>query len=492
MSNKEKVRTAAFGAAIWKVMERFGSAFFSLLVQLVLARLLTPADFGAVAIVVVFTNLATVFVQSGMNTALVQDETADEVDSSTVFWFSFAMATVLYGALFVAAPLIEAYYDISGLGAVLRVLGILLFVNAYNCVQVALLQRALKMKEQFKATLIASFLSGAIGILMAFLGCGIWALVSQMLLQQLVSCIAMAFQIRWRPRRLFSFSSLSRMFKFGWKLLASSLLHTIYLSLYDLIVGKVFSAAALGNFSQGRKIPAQVESVLDNAVVSVTLPAAVMLRESLDDLRALMRRALQVATTVVTPIMLALCVTGDSLVTILLGSQWAAAVPFFMIFCFEAILSPITRINLQCFNAVGRSDLYLKLEVIKKFIAIAMILAASLTRNLMLIAWTSVAYSVVAVILNAHPSKRLFRYGLKQQICDFVPSLLISALSAGAAVLPALVVDDSLVLLFLQPATLIFMYIAINEIVKTDSYAYTKAMVIDAFKVVLSKWSKGR
>lgn len=471
------IKERAFVAALWKVTERFGAAAITIIVQVVLARLLTPFDFGVIAIVVVFTNLSTVFVQSGLNTALVREDDLSRVDCSTVFWTSFLIAVALYGLLWAFAPNISDFYSMPVLVPVLRVLGLILIVNSYNSVQTALLQRSLRMKAQLVATLIAALISGFIGIVGAIFGAGVWALVAQMLLMQIVSCVVMAFEVRWRPYLAFSVDSLKRLFGFGWKLLASSLLHSLYVSLYDLVVGKVFSGDALGYFSQGKKYPSYAESILDNAVSSVVLPTASLMKDSLDDLRSLMRRAIQIASSLAFPVMLALCVSSRSIVVLILGPQWEPSAPFFAVFCVAFMFTPITRINLQCFNAMGRSDLYLKLEVTKKLIGSVMILAAASQENLLLLAFTSVAYSIVALVINMSPSKKLFHYSAFAQIHDFFWPLITSLVAAVATWWVGQLIHNPWVLLFLQPVFLGGIYVAINLVIRREAFLYTESQV---------------
>ncbi len=480
---RDSLKQRAFGAAVWKTTERFGAAAISIVVQIVLARLLTPADFGLIAVVVVFTNIATVFVQSGLNIALVREAEISPEDTSTVFWFSLAIASVLYIALFASSSAVARFYAMPLLESVLRVLGLVLFVNAYNCVQVALLQRSLRMRSQFVATLVAAVVSGSAGIGLACCGLGVWALVAQTLLMQIVSCAVMALQVRWRPYLMFKWESLKRLFGFGWKLLASSLLHTIYTSAYDLVVGKVFSGVSLGYFSQGKKYPEYAESIMDTAISSVTLPTASLVKDSPAELKALMKRGIQIATTLIFPGMLALMVSSRSIVVIVLGSQWVPSVPFFSIFCLASMFSPITRVNLQCFNAIGRSDVYLTLEIVKKVIAISMIVAAAMTNNLMILASVSILYSVVAVLINMTPSQRFFGYGCIEQMRDFAWPLITSLFAAAIAYLPLLLIHNDWVLIWLQPLILVASYAVMNEIVGCEGYRYTVAL----FREVVSR-----
>ncbi|WP_253904635.1 lipopolysaccharide biosynthesis protein [Adlercreutzia sp. ZJ473] len=472
--SKQQVKGKALSAMIWKVAERLSAAIVVIVVQIVLARLLGPEDFGLIAIVLVFTNLATVLVQCGMNTALVRQDRVTEVDKSTVFWTSSLISAVLYAAIFFCAPYIESFYGMDGLSAILRVLSLVLFVCSYNSVQVAMLQRELNMRAQLIATLVASALSGTISIALALVGFGVWALVSQTMLQQIFTCICMAVQVKWHPRLAYSVDSLKRTAGFGWKLLVSSLLHTIYTSIYDLVAGKVFSAAELGLFSQGKKYPAQAESILDSAISQVVLPAAARLKGSTDDMRILIKRGLQMSLTIIAPFMVLLCLNAGPLISILLGEQWIAAAPFFQVFCIASIFTPATRINLQCFNAMGRSDIYLRLEVVKKTIAIALVVIASLAHDLMLMAFVSLIYSIIAVLINMTPSKTLFEYGILRQFCDLFPPICLAVLAGLLGLIPFAFVQNNILQLVFVTIVFCTSYIFLSELWKPDSYIYSR------------------
>lgn len=453
-----------------------------MVVQIVLARLISPADFGLIAVVVVFVNLATVFVQGGLNTALVQDSDAGQKEFSTVFWLSISIAVVLYVILFCASPLIQTFYSMSGLADVLRVLGVLLFVNAFGGVQVAYLQKKLEMKAQFLATTIASVASGALGIFSAILGAGVWALVIQTLLQQVVTCLVVSLRIRWVPSLCFDFRAFKRLWGFGWKLLAASLLHTIYMGSYDLIVGKIFSATDLGYFSQGKKYPAQIESVLDSAISSVALPAASMLKDSRENLKAFARRGLQVSAATIIPIMTAIGTCAYPVIGLLLGEEWSPAAPFFAIFCIDAALAPISRINLQCINAVGRSDIFLKLEVQKKTIAIFVIVLAAVSGSLILLALSSIVYAVIALVLNMYPSKRLFGFGILEQAKTFAGALGISCISALPSLAFGVMIDMWALAIVVQLASFAISYIGLSLLLRSDAFLYTCNLLGDFLK----------
>lgn len=419
---------------LWKLLERGGYQFVQMVVQVVMARLLAPEQFGALAVMLVFVNLGNVVVQSGLNTALIQSPEADDADFSTVFWMSLAVSVALYAAIFLVAPAVEAFYAMPGLAWPLRALCLLLVVNAYNAVQVAKVTRDLEMRKVFRATMASVAASAAAGIGSALAGAGIWALVAQQLTYQVINCVALAFQVDWRPRMVFRADRARELFGFGWRLLASGLLDQGYQSLADLVVGKRFSPAQLGLVSQGKKYPQAVGSMLDGAIQPVMLSAVSRVQDDRARVKRLVRRALKTSTFLIAPAMSLFACLAPSLVPALLGPQWAGAVPFMQAYCMVYALLPIHTTNLQALNGMGRSDLFLRLELVKKAYGIAALLFCAFALNdVKALVASYLVTGVVSTFVNAWPNKRVIGYSYAEQVRDIAPAFLLS----GAAALVA-------------------------------------------------------
>lgn len=420
----------------WKLLERCGSAAVQIVVQVVMARLLAPEQFGALAVMLVFVNLGNVVVQSGLNTALIQSPKAGEADFCTVFWMSLAISTVLYVAIFLAAPVVAAFYSMPEIVWPLRILGLLLVVNAYNAVQVAKVTRDFDMRKIFRATMISVAASAAAGIGSALAGVGLWALVSQQLAYQVVNCAVLALQIDWKPRMVFRIDRARELFGFGWRLLASGLLEQGYQSLADLIVGKRFSPTQLGLVSQGKKYPQAVGSMLDGAIQPVMLSAVSRVQDDPVRVRRLVRRALKTSTFLIAPAMTLFACCAPSLVPLLLGPQWVEAIPFMQVYCLVYALLPIHTTNLQALNGMGRSDLFLKLEVVKKSYGIAgMLFCAFVLGDVGALVVSYLVTGVIGTFVNAWPNKRVIGYSYGEQMRDIAPAFLLSALAAAAGAL---------------------------------------------------------
>ena len=363
MDNNE-LKTATVSSLLWKLMERGGNAVIQLVVQIVMARLLAPEQFGALAIMLVFVNVGNVIVQSGLNTALVQAKDVSDRDYSTVFWMCASISVIIYLAIFFSAPAIASFYALPYLVWPLRGIGLIVVINAYNSIQIAKVTRDLQFRKIFIATISSVILSAVCGIAAAVSGFGLWALVVQQLMYQLVNCIVLAFEVDWKPRLCFELERAKAFFSFGWRLLVSGLLATVYQSLGNLVIGKQFSSAQLGLVSQGEKYPQAVGSMLDGAIQPVMLSAVAHVQDDLSAVKRLVRRALKTSTYLIFPSMTLFAVIAPVLVPALLGDQWVSSVPFLQIYCFVYALLPIHTTNLQALNGMGRSDLVLRLEII--------------------------------------------------------------------------------------------------------------------------------
>lgn len=467
------IKKKTLSSLFWKLFERGGRAFVELVVQIVMARLLAPEQFGLLAVMLVFVNVGNTLVQSGLNTALVQAHDFEESDPSTVFWMSFAISIALYAVVFAASPAIAAFYGSDEIVWPLRALGLVLVVNAYNAVQVALVARNLAFRKVFWATLSSALVSGAVGICCAFLGAGLWALVAQQITYQVVNCVALAVQVRWRPRLTFRPTRARRLFGFGWKLLVSGLLDTGYQSLSDLIIGKQFSASQLGLVSQGKKYPQAVGSMLDGAIQPVMMSAVARVQDDLPYVKRLVRRALKTSTFLIVPVMGCFALAAPSLVPLLLGEQWAPCIPFLQMYCFVYALLPIHTTNLQALNGMGRSDLFLKLELIKKAYGLVILLfCAFALRDVYLLIGSYMLTGVVSTFVNAWPNRRVIGYSYAEQLRDIAPAFLLAAASMAAACPVTAAGLPAVATILLQVLVMAAVYILLAKLFHVEELGY--------------------
>lgn len=472
MAHKD-LKTTAITSLFWKLFEQGGAAAITLVVQIVMARLLAPDEFGMLAIMLVFVNVGNVIVQSGLNTAVIQAPDVTERDYSTVFWMSLAMSIVLYVVVFLGAPAIAAFYAMPAVVWPLRVLVLVLIVNAYNSIQEAIVARNLEFHKTFRSTVGAGAVSGAVGISSALMGAGVWALVLQQLLYQGCKCVFLAAQIPWKPRFVFEHARAVVLFRFGWKLLVSGLLDQGYQSLSDLIIGKVFTSTDLGYVSQGKKYPQALGTVLDGAIQPVMLSAVAKVQSNKDQVKRLARRALKTSTFLIVPAMATFAVCAEPLVAILLGEKWLPCVPFLQMYCFIYALLPIHTTNLQVLNGVGRSDLFLKLELVKKVVGLAiMCFCAFVLRNIYLIVVGYMLNGVICTFINASPSKQVIGYSYLEQVRDICPAFLLAAAAGAVAVPVALLGLSHILTVVVQVLVMCVVYLGLAALCRVEELRY--------------------
>ena len=467
--NKSKILSSLF----WKLMERGGTQGIQLIVQIVLARLLIPEDYGIIALVTIFITIASVFVQSGFNTALIQKKDANEADFSSVFYLSLFVASLLYVIIFFAAPHMAAFYTEPQLIPVLRVLSIILLFGAFNSIQNAVVARKMQFKKLFFSSLGAMVVSGTgtVGIVMAYAGFGVWALVAQQIMYRLLITVILWFTVKWRPKLLFSLERVKSLFSYGWKLLVSTLIDTLYRNLRSLIIGKMYNAEMLGFYNRGEQFPALIVTNINGSIQSVMLPALASQQENRQRVKEMVRRSIVTSSFILFPMMVGLAVIAKPLVKILLTEKWLLCVPFLQISCVTYALWPIHTANLQAINALGRSDIFLKLEIIKKILGLA-ILGVTVFYGVYAIALGGIVSGLIGTIINSYPNTKLLNYSYKEQWKDIMPSLLLSLVMGalvysvqffGMTVWPTLIV---------QGFVGIILYVGMARIFKLECFTY--------------------
>ena len=476
------LKSSVIASLIWKFLERIGTQGVQFVVAIVLARLLAPSDFGLIALVTVFVAVANVFVQSGLNTALIQKKDADNLDFSTVFYASLVIAILLYGTLFVCAPVLASYYNgQDDLILVVRILGVILLLGAANSVQEAYVDRNMMFKKLFYRSVGAVIPSGIFGVALAYLGYGVWALVGQQLMNSVLVCIIMWFTVKWRPQFAFSFARFKGLFSFGWKLLCSALLDTGYNNLRNLVIGKLFSPADLGYYSRGDHFPQIIISNINASIQSVLLPSLSTVQDDRERLKTLVRRSIKTSSFLILPMMAGLAAIAKPLVLVVLGDKWLPAVPFVQICCFSYAFWPIHTTNLSAINAVGRSDVFLKLEIIKKIYGIlALILAICFFRSPIGIAMSAAITAPLGSFVNAYPNKKLLNYGFVEQMRDFLPSFVLSILMGVGIYKLSNIIDFSPILQLLLFAIVgASFYLCVARLFRFESLDYIVQTIKD-------------
>ncbi len=464
-------RTRVVSNFLWRFFERIGAQMITVIVNIILARKLGPGPAGKIAIVLAVTNLLKVFAESGMGTALIQKKDPDDLDFSSVFYFNLGFSTLLYLGLFAFAPRIAAHYGDLSLTPVIRVLGLTLIVSGLYNVQQAYVSKTLQFKRFFFATLGGTLFSGALSVAMVYLGCGIWSLVALQLSNFAVNTLILWFTVHWRPKRMFSWERLGSLLSYGWKLLVSSFLDTAYNQLYPLIIGGRYTAEALGQYDKGRSWPDQITTSINQSLDSVLLPVLSEKQDQKAQVREMTRRAIKTSSYVMMPVMAGLAACARPLIHLLLGEQWLPSVPYMQIFCVIYAFYPLHTANLNAIKAVGRSDIFLKLEIIKTALGLA-VLSVTVHYGIMAMALGMLFWDICSQMINAWPNRKLLGYPYLTQLKDMAPSILLSLVMAAAVLAVLRLGLPDLPTLLIQVPLGAAIYVLGSVLLKLDSFTY--------------------
>lgn len=423
-SLKQKV----FSGVFWQGLSNVGNYGLGFILSVILARLLTPEDFGVVAVIGVFTALFGVFIDSGFSSALVQKKDLQEEDCSSVFFLNLVMGGILYALLFAAAPWIADFYARPELTSYIRVLALTMIISSFSLVQGTMIYRKMLFHLNFRISLISLCISGVVGVGLAYHGYGAWALIVQQLLKAVLTCILQWYWGKWRPVMGIDFQRLRSMFQFGWKLFCSGLLDCAYNNTYPILIGKLFNLSTLSYYNRGNHIPSLGMSIINSTLGSVLFPAFSSIQNDREKMRFVMRKALKSIMFLVIPCMTLLFVIAEPLVRILYGEQWLPSVPFLQIFCIVFLFWPLHTTNLQLLTACGRSDVFLILEIIKKTQLVVVILL-TYRHGPQAMAWGLAVAGVFSFIENSWMSRTLVNYSTWRQVMDLSPVLFVNCFS---------------------------------------------------------------
>lgn len=459
----------------WKLLERSGISIIHFVVQIVLARLVDPEYYGVLSVMLVFVAIADLFIEGGFYSALVQNKDVTEEDYSSVLWLSVLVAALMYTMVFLGAPLIAVLYRTPGIERPLRVLSLMLFPGALNLVLEAKAAREMDFKKIFYGSTAGALVSGCVALIIAFLGGGLWALVVKSLLDVLVSCVVMRFLVPIRLQFRLNFRRIRELFSFGWKLLASSIWNTLYEKFTTLIIGKKYSMEALGYYERGNQFPNLIIATVNQAVTSVMLPAMSEEQDERQKVKMLMRNSVVVSAYLIFPMMIGLAAVSEPLVRVVLTEKWLPSVPFVQLCCLSLMLYPFHSCNLQTIKAMGRSDIFLKLEIIKTLVDIPGLLVAvfCFKTPLAIVAYQAIS-SWVDLFINAYPNKKLISYSGWDQLRDVTSTLCMSAVMYACVYVSGLFCVNAgmadIAVLGLQILTGVAVYALMSVVVKPYPY----------------------
>lgn len=469
----EQLKISAFGGAAWKFAERLCAQLVSLIVSIVLARILLPEDYSVVSIVTIFFTLCNVLISGGLNTALIQKKDADKLDYATVLHITMLMAAVLYGIMFFCAQPIAALYEKPILVPIIRVMGLTFFINAFKSVLTAYTASNLEFKKTFVSAFVGTAISAVVGIAMALKGFGAWALVAQQMINSLVDTVILFVITRFEILFRISWSRLKSLFSYGWKIFATSIITVVYDECCPLIVGVKFSGTDLAYYNKGKSFPGLINSTITDTLSTVLFPVIAKVQDDTSSVLSITRRYMKTASYVVFPLMVGFLAVSENFILALLTEKWMPAVPYVQIFCISFMFNIVQIGNLQAIKALGRSDLVLILEIIKKSLYFAIIAAfVFLSDSPEMLAISSVICTLVACAVNTFPNRKLIGYTYRYQIADLMPNLLLATIMGVAVILVGKLALSSWLLLMLQVLAGGGVYVLLSILTKNENFYY--------------------
>lgn len=484
MENSNVVKRKTVVGLLWSFLELFLSQGIQFVVIIILARLLAPEHFGLVAMVTVFLALCNSLIDSGFSQALIRETNVSQEDYSTVFFFNLFMAFFLVGILCLFAPFIATFFHYDQLTSILRVLSMGLIINSLGIIQRVILIKNVNFKTQMKISTIAVFCGGLIGIILAIMGFGVWSLVIQSLSSQIMQTVLLWTINKWKPSFVFNIISFKKLFNFGSKLLISGLIDTFYNNISSIIIGRVYPANQLGFYSNAVKIRDIIVTSTTSAIQRVTYPVLSEIQEDEIYLSNSFRKIIKTSGYVMFPIMFGIIAISDSLIPLLLGGKWFESVLYFKLLCIAGLLYPLHAINLNILQVKGRSDLFLKLEIIKK-VLLTLLIGGSLYFSLGIIGLigATIISSFISLFINAYYSAREISYTAFQQIKDLLPSFLIAFIMSTIVYTIGLLSSESMIfILVLQIVCGILLYIVLSLVFKINEFVSIYQIIVQLLK----------
>lgn len=467
---------------IWRFLERAGAKTVEFIVTVILARILGPDAYGDVALITAFTVILQVFVDGGLGNALIQKKDADETDFASVFYFNILFCIVIYILLFWISPFIAAFYGKPALKNMIRAAGITVIISGIKNVQQALISRKLQFRKFFFATLVGTLLSAVVGIAMALAGCGTWSLIAQLLINAAIDTAVVWFINRWKPEKVFSAERLKQLLSYGWKLLASNLIDAIYANIRQLVIGKLYSSSDLAYYNRGRSMPNVIVNNINTSIDSVLFPVIASEQNNRKEVKKITRQAIMTSNYLMAPLMMGMAFAADSLIRVLLTEAWLPCVPYLRVFCIIYMLQPVHTANTNAVKAMGRSDLLLKIEIIKKTIGIT-ILILCMRHGMPAILYGYLANNFIDQMINSWPNRKLLNYKYHEQIKDLLPSTMLAVFMGVCVFFVSGFHFEAGITLTVQIGLGFFIYLSGSVIFRLEAYR----QVLNILKTYLKK-----
>lgn len=485
MGMREKV----FSGLFWKFSERILAQLVSTGVSILLARLLLPEDYGVISIVLIFINIANTFVSTGFGQALIQDQKSGDEEFSTLFYCSFGMSFVMYAIVFLSAPAISSFYKSPILAPVLRVLGLKLILSGFNTIQQAYVQKKMLFRKFFFSTLIGTVISAIVGVYGAYSGWGVWALVAQYLVNSTFDTLVLFLTIDWKPKLLFSFPKAKKLVGYSWKLTAAELVNNCYNETRSFLIGKVYTAADLAFYTKGEQFPKLITVNINSAVVSVLFPTISSVNKDTGLVKTYTRKSINICSYIIVPCMIGMAMVANHLVPWILTPKWNFAIPYLRIACICYATVPINSSNLQAIKAIGRSDVYLKIETAKKIIGLIAMVSV-IKFGVFWVAFIRIPLIAVDIVINTTVCSKYMGYKIKEYVKDMQAPILLTLTMAIMILLTDIMLPSTLghgASMFIEIIVGAGSYIALSVLFKCSAFEYLKNMLL----AIVKKKSRG-
>ncbi len=471
----EKLSKKAASGMIWKLLEKISAQGMSLIIQLVLARLLLPEEYGLIGLLTIFITISDVFILQGLTTALIQKKDADDIDFSSVFFANIAVSLVLYGILCLIAPVVASFYKQSRLAVIMRVLSLNVVIGAIPAVHNAILSRQLDFRKSFFRNISNVMTQGAVGITLALLGSGAWAMVFSRLAGTLVGAVVLCATVKWKPVKAFNMERVKRLFSYSSKVLTTNLLNTVFNNIHSLVIGRAYSATDVGYYQRGQQIPQSMMSAVDGSLSEVLYPTFSKCQNDLVLLKNAVRKSVSTSMYVVLPMLMGLLAVSEPLTLVLLTEKWLPSVPFMQLSCVVCMFWPLAH-RTHALNALGKSGVTLKLSLISKattLIAIFLCLRAGIYALML----GTICASCISVIISSHYVKKYIGYTVKELLCDVLPPLLLSLAMCGCVLVVGLLKLPTIVILVLQVVTGVAVYAGLSVAFRLEAFSWMLNML---------------
>lgn len=465
----ENLKKDTTKGVFWSLIERFGTQGVQFLVMLVMARLLSPNDYGVVGLLVVFVSIAQAFVDGGFSQALIRKKDRTEIDNSTVFYFNIVVSVVIYLIFYLFAPYVSVFYNMPTLTPFMRVICLSIIINAFGVVQRALFNANIDFKAQAKASLIAIVISGAIGISLALQGFGPWALVWQQLSNLIVNTLFLWIYSEWRPLLAYSWKSFNELFSFGSKLLATSLLNAIYNNIQTIVIGKLYSAKSLGLYSRAAHFADLPSQQFTSVFMRVTFPVLCKVQDDVERLTSVYRRMLRVSAYIVFPLLIGMAAVAHPMIEVFIGKQWIECAYMLQIICFAEMWYPIHAINLDILQVSGRSDLFLKIEIYKKIVSLSL-LALSAPFGIIAMCYSNLLSSLICLYINTYYSSKILGISLLSQLKDLFPTITLAIVMFAIVQIIIFFIPNVFVQLIVGIIVGVVVYVSLSYILRFQEF----------------------